>query len=301
MITRTEFVQAIRDFKRKHGGKLKDLLNPETNPETVKVFWANPIIHAYLARPAITFVDKHPQLYDSKTKNEHETTDHYELKLYKYLPDEVFYRKSHITSSKFYTSGTVGDDRHYDVFEKLLKSFSEGLPDINVMRPSEDASAGATMFLDHDGALFPRFHLHANWKGNHASTLLTILDPLTGMALIIFFMNSWQAEGYYEFIKEPFLQRNSIRVGLDQTTATIKNYLHKTFSVNVDSDLLANQPATLLINKDKRAVFTINYPINEYAAIEKLPDIETRLKFLLLMYLIIYSKVMMMQIVCYII
>ena len=198
MISRTEFVQAIRDFKKAHKGKLKNLLNPTSNPEAVKAFWSNPVIHAYLARPSITFVDKHPQLHDSKTKEEHDVTDHYELKIYKYLPEAVVYRNNAITSSKFYTEGT--HCRNDDLFGELLKSFSQDSDDIEVASPADIYSiasmVGYRRFLTTTNTS-PRFLINANWKDNHASTCITICDPATRRPLITLFMNSWQSkEGF---------------------------------------------------------------------------------------------------------
>lgn len=287
MVTRAEFVRAIRDFKKVHGGKLKDLLNQKTNSEVTKAFWANPVIHAYLARLSVTFVDKHPQLHDSTTKEEHDVTDHYELKAYKYLPNEVVYRDNEITSPKFYTSRTK---EHSELFGKVLESFIQGSLDIKVMKPCDIyviASKATGMFLDPEVAVFPRFLLNANWKDGHASALLTILDPLTGRALITLFMNTFRGGGYYEFSKERFFmaQNNNLRLQPIQedevsNVSLKKAILSKTFAVDIDDPLLRDQPATLLVNREQRAAFIINYissdySAEEYLAVEASPDIET--------------------------
>ena len=116
-ITRAAFVQAVRDFKARHQGKLKDLLNEALHPEAVRAFFSDPVIHAYLARPSIVFIDKHPQLSDSTEKGI-DSADHYELKVYKYLPEIMPYRDTTITTSNFYTRGTAAP-----VIDSLLNQY----------------------------------------------------------------------------------------------------------------------------------------------------------------------------------
>lgn len=292
MANRSEFVQAIRDFKRQHEGKLKDLLNQKSNPETVKAFWSDPVIQNYLARPSVTFVDKHPQLHDSTTKEEHDTTDHYELKIYKYLPNAVVYRDETINSSKFYTSLTRG---HYDLFSKLLMSFSQGTDDIEVGSPCdiyEIRDRIGRHFLTAPGAIPPRFLINANWKDQHASTCITIFDSVTCRPLITLFMNSFQRRDYYEYSKERFLTESSLSFEdyPEYVNKHAKSIITKTFSIDLDDSSLATQPPSLLINQKNGVAFTINYLHSHYDSgaykeIEHSPEIETIYSFRMLNYM----------------
>lgn len=280
MVTRAEFIQAVRDFKKVHGGKLKDLLNRKTNPEATDAFLNNPVIHAYLARPSVTFVDQHPLLQDSKTKEEHDASDHYELMVYKYLPGAIAYRDSDITSSKFYVSGT--EAYRHEFFDNILQSFNRGLPDIAVNYPS-DIYAIAFAVHRHvfasDEEASPRFLISPNWKDTHASACITILDPSTRHALITLFINSSQNFGYYSYIKERFLKRsfNTSSEISEHIVKRLKNYLTKTFSIDPDEASLPTQPTSLLVNKEERAALAINYHSysKEYEETEHSPEIET--------------------------
>jgi hypothetical protein len=283
MVSRAEFVQAIRDFKKTYHGKLKDILRGYANPEAIKAFWANPIIHAYLARPSVTFTDKHPLLQDSKTKAEHDTTDHYELKVYQYLPNAVVYRDNDITTPKFYTSGTR---YHLDVFKKLFKTFCQDSDDIEVAGPYDIyvcAQQTYSSFLTFEGEkTAPRFLIQANWKDEHASTCITVLDPITHHALITFFINSSHSEAVYEHLKERFLteQQTSLSNLPETDKAILKSYLAKTFSIDIDDDTVLSQPPTLFKNQEEKAAFALNYSSADYhskayAALVDGPDIET--------------------------
>lgn len=44
--------------------------------QALKDFLNNPVIHAYLERPSVSFTNKHPDLHDSKTKEENTSSDH---------------------------------------------------------------------------------------------------------------------------------------------------------------------------------------------------------------------------------
>lgn len=257
MVTRAEFVHAIRKFKRKHGGKLKEFLNTESNPETVKAFWSDPVIQAYLARPYVTFVDKHPKLHDSRTKEEHDVSDHYELKIYRYLPNEVAYRNNNIIRPEFYDSNTRNGRK---LFSELLCAL--GTDDIEVMPPCKlnvIADKVNERFLTAQSAASTRFLISTNWQDGHASTCITIFDPETRHQLITLFMNSFRNKNFYQNIKEQFLQPQTRyfkeeKDGIEH----LKNDLIRTFSIDVGS--LSTMPTSFLVNQEEKAAFIINCP-----------------------------------------
>ena len=49
MISRTDFIQAVKNFRKRYHAKLNNLLNTEDYPETTRSFLTDPIIHAYLS------------------------------------------------------------------------------------------------------------------------------------------------------------------------------------------------------------------------------------------------------------
>lgn len=290
MVTRSEFIKAVKEFKRFHHGKLKDLLNKTTHPEATKDFWANPIIHAYLARPSVTFIDKHPHLMDSRTKEEHDDSDYYELKIYQYLPNVIVYRDSEINTPKFYTEGAYASQ----LFHQLLKNFAHGSTDIEMMGIADIyhiASKVTKRFINSEVKVHPRFVLSANWKDTHATALLTVLDPFTGRALLTLFMNSYQNEEHYKRYKTSFLIRQTETTLIPSRSSfqqheidLLKQYVLKTFKLDIDDANLSSKPATLLKNLEEKAIFCLNYTSSnfysaEYLALENSPEIETSYSF----------------------
>lgn len=260
-ITREDFVQAIRDFKRVRRGKLKELLK---SPESLQAFWANPIIQGYLARSNTGFKDKHPNLKGSKHKDDHFNSDHYELKVYKYLPDTVLYRDGSITTPKFYNSGTWVAK---DIFTPLFQSLSDGASGIESCAPADIYEISDDVHKRFfTGLSSSRFILHPNCKDDHASTCVTILDPLTQKVLATIFINSWDSNDYYEYSKERFWHENSkyYRVADGGVKERVKSFLARLFSIDFADSTLSNHPPAFLEDKQEGVVLALNCGANEF-------------------------------------
>lgn len=207
-VTRAEFVQAVKAFKRSHGKKLKELLNPN-HPDAVKEFWSNLIIRAYLARSNIAFIDKHPDLKDSTHKDEHEHTDHYELKIYKYLPKDVFYRNEFVAQPQFYIKGTHTQE---EAFDKILKAQCFQHDDINIKTGVDiyEIVENIVSYRTSDQKIRARFLVYEQSKDAHATTFISIMNPETGSMLASIFVNSWNQKTYYNYINERYGMEHSL-------------------------------------------------------------------------------------------
>jgi hypothetical protein len=213
LITREVFVQAIRDFKILHQGKLKDLLNKEKHPEAYQAFWDNPIIRNYLSRDAtnITFdVSNRPILSESKTKDEHDTTDHYELKLYKIRTNEVLFRGEKMLASSdsgenFYSQGV--HDYQWNLLPKLIDQPASR--DVAAVRfvsspQCELRVSGAKSFVRNMLTLefqsdkrIQRFHPIIYQYPGHVAAALVIMDPSKNRILNAILINTVHANGFW--------------------------------------------------------------------------------------------------------
>lgn len=194
--------------------------------ETTREFLENPIIHGYLTRPVsqIEFVDLHPRLTDSgqsifhraaryfSTEPKHENTDHYELKVYKYLSKIICYRDSMIATSRFYTVGTSCIT--VKSLNQMLQALTQDSTDISVVDFKKDfyhikdyILTRQFMHINPD-ELASRFLLFSNTKDDHASTILSVMDPITNRALVTILLNSWinPTVDYYTYLKDRFLK-----------------------------------------------------------------------------------------------
>jgi hypothetical protein len=187
-VTRADFVQAVKEFKRKHGKKLKELLRPD-HPDAVKEFWGNSIVRSYLMRLSIAFIDKHPDLRDSTDKSIHENSDHYELKIYKYLPDVLLYRNEFIAQSIFYNEGTTD----HPVLYHYLQGINQNSHEIEIVDRNstlQSAQSDLVYRLIDKSKPIPRFLIQKLSNEGHATTLLGILDPEIREVCLIVHINS---------------------------------------------------------------------------------------------------------------
>jgi hypothetical protein len=218
-VTRSEFIQAIKAFKQLHGKKLKQLLNND-NPEAVKEFWSNPVIRAWLRRPSVDFIDLHPHLKDSSNKNEHANSDHYELKVYKYLPKDVFYRDQNVAQPEFYLSGTTTlsnlSSEGYkpdDTFVELVKSQCLQNDDIrikvgiDIYKIVADIASYRATFQEKPR---PRFLIYSQSKDAHATTIVSVIEPTTGRSLASIFINSWNKLEFFDFINSRYSMEHNL-------------------------------------------------------------------------------------------
>lgn len=217
------------------------------------------------------------------------------------MPHSLPYRSQTITSSAFYTEGT---SPYYDFFHELFLSFCHDFPDVQMSFPADiyaiRDNVQSRMFAFEDSAS-PRVLISPNWKDGHATTFITLLDPLTRFPLAILFMNSEQNEAYFQQAKWQFSQINQQSIsalfsgfirhygsiegvrdvflkqsneksadlcsmtGLNEMfEAQVKSYLTKTFSIDMDNEAWRAHPATLLINKSARTALAINYSAEDY-------------------------------------
>ena len=240
-----------------------------SSAETTREFLENPIIHEYLTRPAnqIAFIDFHPRLTDSKssffhlitcgfcTKSNHENTDHYELKVYKYLPNIIAYRNSMITNSRFYTQGTQGTDCA-KILTPMLQELTQDSTDISVVDLEKDFYHIKDHILTrqfiptHSDEAAPRFLLFLNIKDDHATTILSVMDPVTNRALVTILLNSWISPtyDYYSYLKARFLSTAYYGDSMDHhliSQEKLSQQVAALFSIDTD-DLSAYPQSTIL-------------------------------------------------------
>src|SRR6476620_839769 len=110
--SRMEFNIAVKAFEKKYRNNIGELLK-NNNFKFKQSFWTNPIIISYLSRASICFKDEHPLLIPSLNQTDYETSDHYELEVYKAFPDLVPFRNEFIVSPEFYASGTKKKDNGF--------------------------------------------------------------------------------------------------------------------------------------------------------------------------------------------
>lgn len=227
--TRAMFVAAVKAFKLKHldvsgkPGKLKHLFDSEQTPEAEKNITAllsDPVIHAYLSRTMseVVFQDLHPKLSDSATKNktEHSETDHYELKIYKHLPYRIIFRDENINQSAFYFRGTLGTRLLKELFNLLFKNITKNISDIQANGPLDIYEIRTDIITKNlqspQPAILPRFTLYANWKDDHATTIINIMDPTTQRTLVTLLLNNLQDKNYFDYISARILDYVSMNI-----------------------------------------------------------------------------------------
>lgn len=221
-ISRYEFNQAVYEFERQHGNKIDNLLK---NKKILNKFLNIAEIRDYLIRDSsrVEFDTEHPNLMDtpkeanssyklfSKTQNNpHLATDHYELTVYRTLPNLITYRNQNINTAKFYTEGTLPDFRDNYLNLWLRREIQE-TQDIVIMPPQEDFyhiidTLKAQPFLNNTSS--ERFILAQSSQigigSSHATTLLGIKDPSTHELFAVIFINSWQNKAYSNYTRAGF-------------------------------------------------------------------------------------------------
>ncbi len=225
--TREEFNEEVQKFKKKHQGKLKNLLDKTKHPKEAQEFWENPIIRSYLSRSHVDFKGSHPDLSSE--------LDKYELKIYEHFPHAIAYRDSLINTLNF-TSGGFESKEFSDYFHNLSHSNDvevRGLGDIYKIKNDV-----YTRFLKSrpPEKSIPRFILSPNWKDGHATTCLTILDDKTQKPLVTIFINSWQNEQYFNNIKRRMNMKSSYTDLYGTDEIAIKQDCHDVFGVDIEQE-----------------------------------------------------------------
>ena len=277
---RAEFNRTVRAFESKHG-ELKELL---TSPIMAEEFWSHAIIIKHLAR-SIHFVDRHPDLADSATRDvkDDDTTDHYELKLYRTCPTAILFRNGSVNSSDFYKVGPRGTTQEMidlqRIFIDLLKPIVAESKHIELgcFKPAIVNDIYDIAINAHNRFLldkhYPCFLAELNWKDGHATALLTVSDPETGRVLVTLFINSWQSDSYFKNMKNCFLAdqfhelmlkfedkhwgKPSIRRE-DFNPAQLREYLKVNFSADIDDEEMLSKTKPIVNEKACAAMIVID-------------------------------------------
>ncbi len=271
-VSRADFVVAVREFKQKHHGKLKKLLNKKLHPNLVQEFFNHPVINAYLARPHVTFVENHPHLFDSKTKADHDNSDHYELKVYQYLPDVVLYRNNDIATPKFYSNGTVG----HILFDNLYQQLESMVLGLKIHSPQDIYTIRNTLFTDlmslEKDEEAPRFIISPNWKDHHATIIFSVIEPETKKILVSLFLNSQNSPDYFKYSHERFIMENHI------SQQFVRKFAERAFP-EIQNFQPSDKEKRILINEPLNAALAFNYGTSElyspeFEALRARQDIE---------------------------
>jgi hypothetical protein len=272
-IPRKDFIQAIRNFKKSHQGKLKNLLQTN-NPEAITTFLGNPVIRGYLGRSSILFRENHPDLHDSTSKDEHNNTDHYELKIYRCLPRTIPFRDQLITQSAFYDCGA--SDHTDRALLRILQADNKAsrIVSIDVDQLDEvSASIAREDIIPSDRKIL--FRLDSLRMHEHATTLLTLFHPITQRVMAVIFLNSQGVEPYNSRLKHYFFTKKAILNHiLDRQS--VSNFLTNLFSINLEDPLLlTDKTERILVNKDNRTVCVLNSsfsPNGHSTGLKQVPD-----------------------------
>ena len=138
-------------------------------------------------------------------------SDHYELKIYKYAPEKMAYRNESIGQPAFYEKGTSYEQREF--FYKILQSLNNNPSDlvIDLEDVSDAADNITTQFIHCKSDKLPRFWITSLRMSEHATTLVSVLDPMTQRPLVVLFINSQpQEENYFQKIKQHFFTERMI-------------------------------------------------------------------------------------------
>jgi hypothetical protein len=270
MIARDKFIRKIKKFEKKYDKKLKDLLN-ENAPDLMREFLENPVIHGYLTRHAdkVTFSQYHPLLTDTDKEEEYEKTDHYEIEIYKLLPNVIPYRNELIMTPKFYTDGTKNDCK--EVVDQYLQKLSYGSDNIKIDSPMDIPDIiectkrySLEWYLPH----IKNFIIFPSWTdilplspNGHFSTILGIYEPKSHRHLISLWMNTWPSK-YKNVIESKFsiILTGEILLSKQATKfSNVKNYLNKLFCTDIDELLQSGTEAVVLKNDVEKIVCIVNY------------------------------------------
>ncbi|MBA2651656.1 MAG: hypothetical protein H0U73_05260 [Tatlockia sp.] len=275
MLSKKEVFNAeVVKFKATQGKKLKNFLDEKQHPETTQAFFANPVIREYLSREAdrIDFFENHPVLSDATTKEDKQKSDHYELKIYKLLPNVMMYRNAFIDSAVFYTQATLHKYHHF--LNELLNHqlISE---DISVeFGPINAIDKGHILFdkpfinrkISDDQSNFPRFLLTPISRDGHAFTIISVRNPATSKVLCTLFMNSNVSPAYFQNTAFQLEENRfySSRLNFNELFddpnpfSDLKIYINKTFSINLEDSTLKDS-ATILVNKEEKTALLVNF------------------------------------------
>lgn len=276
VVTRQAFVQAIREFKKQHQGKLKDLLNKEKHPEAHQAFWNNSIIRNYLSRDAINVsfdTSNRPILNESTTKEEHDKSDHYELKVYGYLANKVLFRTEKMmagseSEENFYNQGLSGEQ--WGLLLKLIEqpTSSDVLPSRYVSSCGIETTAmGAIEFFRNMLTLefqidkpVKRFHPILFQYPGHVAAALVIMDPSNNRILNAILINTVHINGFWsrnywldafnyrfsekrEFYRSPNPRPESNQPDIDRQG--LREHILREFNLDIENISTAEQESTI--------------------------------------------------------
>lgn len=213
-----QFVAAVRLFEKRHGKKIKDLLaldeksNKPVYEAIAKEFFTQPDIHHYLARKSDTIVFLQDKPSDSCLTPE-------EFDIYS-LRSDLFLFREDADNSYFYLAGArvterpaidgIGDAS--DFFSRLQKRYNNQdlriTSNIDIYRIRNYLNTHAYTRQSHyrevKGYEKLKFILTPNWKDEHATVMVHLLEPQSGRVLASVFINSWHSEEYSDYISSRF-------------------------------------------------------------------------------------------------
>ena len=214
-----QFNLAVHQFKQRHGKKLKEIFtninyHAPYEDQVLNNFFNNSDIYTYLTRDAnlVNFSENNPALTDANTKEAKEKSDHYELKIYKLLSYFFMFRKDAL-SSDFYKLGTLTtpNSHNYFYFEDIQKKYNYNNDELYIELPTDIYRIRTRIdkCSQHNSQQQPTFLITPNWKDNHATTLLHILEKNSGRLLTSVFINSVPDDGRYYNCKRMDLSFNN--------------------------------------------------------------------------------------------
>ena len=251
-VERTDFVKSVVAFKKRYQKKLKEMINNKESAVT-KSFLADPVIHSYLTRENVVFKNRHPDLSDSQDKEAHIRSDHYELKIYAYLPNVIAYRNEFITYLTFYDAGTP--QTVLPLLQKLLQAANKtsaaiAFETLDVL--SQDIAL-QDILQEPNG---PNFRVDCSELTEHSTTLLSIFHPVSKNLLAVLLFNS-QGVTAYNVRLEHFFKSMQILPNHYLNRGLLKSVLMNLFSFNIDEQLPPNKPELILLNRKKSSACVI--------------------------------------------
>lgn len=256
---RLEFNRTVMNFKKKYKKKLKDLLDKEKNPEIASAFWQDPIIRAYLERSSIEFIDNNPDLVDSFNKNDHENSDHYELKIYEYFPDCIPYRNKRINTQLYMSGGSRMTRDRLSPFFQSLNQFK----DIEIVKADDiynyQENISFRCFTDQKSST-ARFVLAPIWNHTHATVCLSILESQTRRILATVFINTIHNTDSYENALRSFSKRNGFFAPSEDRQQNIMNLLNQLFNIDLKQEHTTERKTIISEDQSVALVLDANQP-----------------------------------------
>lgn len=241
---RGAFITAVRNFKKKHNVKFKELFSEKISSfQLRKDFISKPEIIHYMSRTSdfVGFIDDHPKFEvnkENKLKN-----DYYEWKIYRIIKENNIFMspyRSHVLDDLFYNSGTKNKAQINRIVIKSSET-PKNLMILDGIDPYEIRESIANLqFLGNRNICLV---LTPNYKDEHAMTMLSIIEKNSNRILAMIYINSWSDYGFYSQIKRNFFitgGRDSIKFMGDDRTASIYNSFKSQLgkeTLHIDRDL----------------------------------------------------------------